>query len=251
MPSQHVLLRAFLIAALVAAGGTSIFHLAVTERSIDRAIQLEEAAQRREIDASGGAAERVEPIFSRRVQTFGLPLGLLLYAIGVGAVFTGTYSLVAAHIGGDVRRRVLLFGAGVVVSVVLVPFSKFPANPPGVGDPGTLARRQLLYIACVLLSVAGLFLAARIHARLRSLGSARAKLAAAAFYVVWVGILLVLLPGRTDPVNTPTRLLWEFRLSSLGGDLLFWLLFIATFAVSLRRYDHTTTGLVESMSRGG
>jgi hypothetical protein len=113
---------------------------------------------------------------------------------------------------------------------------KYPANPPGVGDPATLGRRQLLFIGCVLLSIAGFLLAARVWVWLRSRTGVAASLAGATvFFLAWTGLLFLLLPGRSDPVHTPTRLLWEFRTASLAGQLVFWAVFGALFAAGIER----------------
>jgi Probable cobalt transporter subunit (CbtA) len=235
-PDGRRLIEALVIAGVVAALLAGAFHLAVSERFVDRAIALEEAARERELAGAAGAGD--EPVFSRRTQKFGLVIGGLLYGLAAGMVFAGAYALLARRLPGRSRRaQIAVLAGAVVVAVVLVPFLKYPSNPPGVGDPETLTRRQLLFVGCVLLSVAGAWLAARGTAALRSRGwSAPAAVAAGiVFYMVWAGVLVLALPDRGDPVSTPTRLLWQFRAASLGGQLIYWLVFAAVFAIVLDR----------------
>jgi hypothetical protein len=231
------LLRAFLVAALVAGLVTAAFHLVVSERYVDRAIAIEEQVAERDHGAGNATAERHEDLFSRETQKSGLVAGALLYALAAGAVFAGVYALVAPRLPGRRPRSVVLrLGGATLLGVVLVTFLKYPATPPGVGDPGTLARRQLLYVGCLLLSVAGLWLAVRSGRLLRGrYGDRAGRAAGAVFFVAWVAAILLLLPNRTDPVNTPATLLWQFRAASLGGQILFWILFSALFAVLLER----------------
>jgi predicted cobalt transporter CbtA len=40
---------------------------------------------------------------------------------------------------------------------------------------------------------------------------------------VAVGILFLVLPAAPDPGGFPSGLLWDFRLSSLGTQLVFWM----------------------------
>ena len=40
--------------------------------------------------------------------------------------------------------------------------------------------------------------------------------------VVAVGVLFLVLPAAPDPGEFPAGLLWDFRLSSLGTQLVFW-----------------------------
>src|SRR6266540_3810611 len=57
-------------------------------------------------------------------------------------------------------RRGLLAGlvAGLAAvafaSAWLVPFLKYPSNPPGVGEASTISQRTRLYLAMVALSIA-------------------------------------------------------------------------------------------------
>jgi MFS family permease len=165
----RTLVRAVVVAALVATLFAAAFHLTVSERFVDRTIRLEEQAEAEHLEAEGAAPEHHEPVFSRRTQKAGLLVGLVVYGLGAGAVFAGVYALLGQHLPGRSQRaRVYLFGGITVFSAVLIPFLKYPSNPPGVGDPGTLTQRQLLYIGCLLLSVAGVWIAARVWMRLKA-----------------------------------------------------------------------------------
>jgi hypothetical protein len=239
MALQSRLLRAFVVAALVAGIVTAAFHLTVSERYVDRAIALEEHAHEQELHATGATVDHHEEVFSRRTQKAGLLVGTLVYAIAAGAIVAGLFALLADRLPGRTRReRAALFVGAALVTGVVVPFLKYPANPPGVGDPDTLARRQLLFAGLALLSIAGLWLAARLDSALRRRTGAGLALAGAAmFFIVWTAAVLLLLPGRTDPVHTPPRLLWEFRAASLAGQLIFWGVFGVLFARSLGRAE--------------
>ena len=237
MPAGGPLVRALVVAGVVAGIVAGAFHLTVREPLVDRAIALEEAAHARELDATGATDERHEAVFSRRTQKAGLLAGMLLYSLAAGAVFAGAFAVLAPQLPGQTRRaQTFMLAAATVVAVVLVPFLKYPANPPGVGDPGTLAGRQLLYVGCILLSIAGLGVSARVFRRLRPRWSVAVAIAGSALcFIVWSAALLLLLPARTDDATTPTRLLWQFRVAALGGQLLFWVLFGCLFAVLLER----------------
>jgi hypothetical protein len=231
------------VGAVVATLFAGAFHLTVSERFVDRAIRLEEQAEAEHVEAEGAAQEHHEPVFSRRTQKAGLLVGLLVYGLGAGAIFAGAYALWGQRLPGrSPRARILLFGGIAVFSAVLVPFLKYPSNPPGVGDPGTLTQRQLLYIGCLLLSVAGVWIAARVFVRLRSRTSpVVAAAGAAAVLAVWLMVLFLVLPDRTDPVNTPATLLLQFRASSLAGQLIFWAAFVVFFAEVVQRSAEPTT----------
>jgi hypothetical protein len=233
----RTLVRAVVVAAFVAALFAAAFHLTVSERFVDRAIRLEEQAEAEHLETEGAAHEHHEPVFSRRTQKAGLLVGLLVYGLGAGAIFAGVYALWGQNLPGhSPRTRILLFGGIAVFSAVLIPFLKCPSNPPGVGDPGTLTQRQLLYVGCLLLSIAGTWITARVFMRLRARTTlVVATAGSAAVLAVWLLAQFLVLPERTDPVNTPETLLLQFRASSLAGQLIFWGTFVAFFAETAQR----------------
>ncbi len=242
IPDGAALVRATLLAGAVAGLVLGAFHLTVSEPVVDRAITLEQVRHDQELAATGATEEHHEDVFSRRTQEAGLLVGALIYSLAAGAIFAGAFALLAPRLPGSTRRaQVTFLVAAAVVTVVLVPFLKYPANPPGVGDPGTLASRQLLYLACILLGIAGIGVSVQTFGRVRRHASTGVAVATAAvLFTGWVAVLLILLPARTDPVSIPSRLLWEFRLAALAGHLLFWVLFGGLFATLLARGEQAS-----------
>jgi predicted cobalt transporter CbtA len=108
--------------------------------------------------------------------------------------------------------------------VFLLPFLKYPANPPAVGDPDTIGRRTALYLLAVAWSVVATWGGWRAWRALRARGTP-VHTAAPATLAVWVGLAaagLVALPTNPDPVNAPATLIWQFRLATLAGAATFW-----------------------------
>ena len=48
-------------------------------------------------------------------------------------------------------------------SLYLVPFIKYPANPPSVGDPDTITKRTALYLIMILISLLAAIAAVRLR----------------------------------------------------------------------------------------
>lgn len=162
MHTFKTIVQAVLLAGIGAGLAAGIFGLLVTERSIDRAIELEDQRHQSAVLRGEESDEGHEEVFSRRTQKAGLLLGDLLYGLGAGAVFGGVYAFAATRSSAANGRLVWSLGGAAFVAVVLIPFLKYPPNPPGVGDPETLFRRQLLFVGCLLLAVAGLWAAVRL-----------------------------------------------------------------------------------------
>ncbi|MDQ1394758.1 MAG: hypothetical protein QOG64_17, partial [Acidimicrobiaceae bacterium] len=139
-----------------------------------------------------------------------------------GVVFAAVRHRLATRTDG--RRSLFLAAAG-FVAVSLVPFVKYPANPPSVGDPDTITRRTLLYLVILAWSVIGTWAAWRLARWLRDerqLPEERwVPLAAIAFAVI-IGAGLAGLPGSPDKVAAPATLIWRFRLAVAGGSAVFW-----------------------------
>jgi hypothetical protein len=212
------------VAGLLAGAAASLFHGILTEPVIDRAIAAEAA---RAAAQPGHHGE--EPVVSRRGQKIGLVAGLLLY----GAIWGLLVGLVLATQrwtppGWSLARQGALLAALIGWSVAVFPFLKYPANPPGVGEAGSIAHRQALYVGFIALALLGLALAAVLR---RRTGRWRP---AAGFYVIWAVALYVLMPPNPDPVALSEAIVRPFRALSLAGLVLFWGALAAGLAVLAR-----------------
>ncbi|MFC9793419.1 CbtA family protein [Streptomyces sp. NPDC127584] len=237
-----------MLAGLIA--GLLAFAVAyvVGEPPVNGSIAVEEAQAAREADAATGAhaghggtgaaeaAEEEEEAVSRPVQsTFGLATGVLVYGVALGGIAALAFSFALGRIGRfSPRATAALTAAAAFTTVYLVPFLKYPATPPAVGNPDTIGKRTTLFFLMILLSVL-LGLAAVIAGRRLAprLGNWNATLAAAAGFVVVTGVAFVLLPANDDAVAAgfPAALLWEFRLASLAVQAVLWTVFGVVFGV--------------------
>ena len=127
------------------------------------------------------------------------------------------------------------------VVVILVPFLKYPSNPPASSDDDTIGMRTGTYVLMVLLSVvvavAAVWVGRRLVARL---GAWNGVLVAVLGYAVVVGVVAALLPTVAEtPQDFPAVVLYDFRLSTLGIHVVLWavigLLFGALVDGSARR----------------
>ncbi|MBI4487916.1 MAG: CbtA family protein [Deltaproteobacteria bacterium] len=207
-------MKSALLAGLVAGGAASGFHFFLTEPLIDRAIEIEKGLGQ----AQGEALK--EPVVSRPAQKAGLVLGLLLYG-GAWGLLLG----VVLHLSRDLfppwsdSRCGLTLAAVLGWSAAVFPFLKYPANPPGVGDPETIGYRQLLFLSFLALSVIG----TALFFRLLSFPSLRRNwIWPVLGYILYLVLIYLLLPGNPDAVEMPPDIVWNFRVLSLTGLLLFW-----------------------------
>jgi hypothetical protein len=213
--------RIFLVRGLLVglAAGVVAFIVAhfFGEPSVAAAIALEQAGQP---PGSGG-----HELVSRSVQsTFGLLVALLGFGAAIGGLFGVVFAVAQGRLGGIGSRTTSgLIALVAFVTIYLVPFIKYPANPPSVGNPETIGRRTQLYFTMMVLSVVGaaaaVWLARAIH---RFSGWDRA-LSGVGIYLSLMMIAMAILP----PVNEvgadfPAVTLWGFRTGSLLIQLSVW-----------------------------
>jgi predicted cobalt transporter CbtA len=221
---RTIVVAALLVGVLAGLVG-AVFHSVATEPRIDDAIALEEAAAEAAgtADAAGDEDED-EVVVSRRDQR---GAGLYLAYALTGAVF-GLFLAVASMTlrttTGGPFGRVVTSGLVLAASITVAPWLKYPPNPPAVGDPATVGERERLYVLCIVLAALLLAGVARLSGRLRAAGWPDDRRVAALVGVglVAFGLLFVLLPTSPVTIGVPANLLWQFRLSSLAGNLLMW-----------------------------
>ncbi len=198
---KKLILRGALAGAI--AGVLSfIFARIFAEPHISAAIDYEggrDAAQEALDKAAGQGAPGAEAeLFSRAVQAnVGIGLGIVLFGVAMGVLFAVVYSVCLGRVD-VVRARTLslMVAAAGFLAVYLVPFLKYPANPPAVGREETIRTRSDLYLlmllASVVFAIGAVLLGRALQARL---GTWNAVLVAGAVYAVAVGVVMAVLPS--------------------------------------------------------
>lgn len=237
--------RRGLVLGVLAGLLAGLFAYVVGEPLVQDAIDIEEQQAAAHAGLTFVPAHISDVVVSRDAQRGGLFLGNALYGVAMGTVFGVVFLLVR----GRGRPRTdwalaTLIASCAFVALVLVPFVKYPANPPAVGDPRTIGERTLLYL--VLLVGAALAILAAVRAgRTAERGGAepwRRPLAMLLTFAGVVGVLLVGLPGVDEvPEGFPASLLWEFRLSSLGTQAIFWSTLGVGFGIASDRAARAAT----------
>jgi predicted cobalt transporter CbtA len=231
-----------LLAGLVA----GVFAFAVGEPRVDDAIALEKAAATHEHETSThghgtsthehegasepeGAHEHGEEV-GRGTQKAGLFLATGLYGLAVGGVFALVFAGLRGRVGPRSDAGLALATAGTAfAAVIVVPFLKYPANPPAVGDPETINTRTVLYLAMIGVGLLSTAIAVTTARSVRGGPWARWPAAVLAF-IAPVVVASLLLPGVDEvPDGFPATLLWQFRVTSLGTQLVFWASFGTLF----------------------
>ncbi len=226
------IIKAALLAGLAAGLVVAAVQFVWSEPVIDRAIVLEE--QLHAVDnARANAAQPPQetPVVDRPTQKKGLFLGYTIYGLAWGLLFGAAYAIAQPHLSVNSRlaKGVLLAGVS-FWAVGLLPFLKYPANPPGVGDPETIDFRQHIYLGMLVGGIAVVALGLAVH---RALLARRGRWTAVGVALGAVALgsaaLYAALPSNPDVVHMPAGLVADFRMHSLAGLALFWLVLGGVF----------------------
>ena len=106
----------------------------------------------------------------------------------------------------------------------MIPFLKYPANPPAVGSPETLGNRTALFLIMIAISLMAVMLAIGLARRLLArFGPGISAAIGGVAFMAAVALAYLLLPDVGEvPAQFSADALWRFRAASLGMQLLMW-----------------------------
>jgi hypothetical protein len=256
-----------------------VFARIFAEPIIQRAIDYEGArdeAQHALDHAAGMTMDEGDhaEVFTRTIQAnVGIGFGMLLFGIAMGALFAAIYCVVYGRFTTLRPGTLALLLAGAMFfTLYLVPFLKYPANPPSIGHGETIGVRTGLYLTMVVASVLAFTLAVWLAKRLQErFGSYSATMLSGAAFIVVIAIVMLLLPSLGHlsanaeygnfATETPQPLLdpqgkiviagfsaddlYMFRLYSVGAQLILW----ATIGLGFAPMANKLLGGAESTDR--
>ena len=214
----------FISIVLISGGLAGLVHgtinFAIVEPYLDQAIGLENES----LFASGEAEDTLEfwaEYESYRIwQKSGQVLAGVILGLAMGSLFGIVYALSRNSLPGknDVTKSVIL--AGIMwLTIYIIPFLKYPANPPTVGDGETVMLRAILYVSFIALSGIGVVIFYKLSQKLQN----NKKYFGLFGYVIFIIILFLVMPENPDEVTAPMNLVNEFRFMSVLGVSSFWL----------------------------
>lgn len=216
----------FLVIVLVSGFSAGIIqglvNLVVVEPYLDWAIGIEN----QNLFASGKAQDT--PQFWEEFGTYriwqkqGEVIAGGVLGLSIGALF-GLVFVYSRHVlpsQNHVKKALVL--AGIMwFTIFLIPFLKYPANPPTVGDPDTIILRTSLYVAFVAMSGLGAFGFSRIYKKIKNPSR---KIIVILGYAIYISMLFIVMPENPDEIIAPADLLTGFRIASASTVTVFWAL---------------------------
>ena len=146
-----------------------VANLAIVEPFLDTAIGIEN----QNLFASGEEKDTpefwVEYDAYRDWQKGGQVLAGAILGTSMGGLFGIVYVLSrnALPQGNDLKKSFTL-AAIMWLTIYIIPFLKYPANPPTVGDPETVVLRSILFLSLIAISGFGAVAFYQVYKRLQS-----------------------------------------------------------------------------------
>jgi predicted cobalt transporter CbtA len=138
----------------------------------------------------------------------------------IGALFgiVFAYSRNALPGSNNVKKALVLAGL-MWLTLYVIPFLKYPANPPTVGDPETIVLREVLYIAFIAISGLGAIGFYQLYKRLQK----HKKYVVFIGYAAFISVVFAVMPSNPDAVTAPMDLVNGFRTMSFIAVSIFWI----------------------------
>ncbi|AJW70861.1 CbtA family protein [Nitrosopumilus adriaticus] len=214
----------FIIIVLISGAFAGFIHgtvnFAIVEPYLDQAIGIENQ------NLFDSGEEEDTPDFwieyegYRAWQKSGQILAGVILGTSVGALFGIVFALSRNSLPGsnDIKKALVL--AGVMwFTLYIIPFLKYPANPPTVGDGETVVLRAILYLSFIAISGFGAVAFYKISKKLQN----KKKLVSLVGYAVFISTVFFVMPDNPDEITAPMNLVNEFRLMSVLGVTSFWI----------------------------
>lgn len=203
----RVILRGALSGAIAGILGF-VFAKIFAEPIINKAIAYESGRDDILAPLNKAAGRAVAPdgpeIFSRTIQsTIGIATGIIAFSAAMGALVSVAYLVMHGRFNVRPRNLVWMIAGFGFLGVYLLPFVKYPANPPAIGHSFTIHTRGPLYLAMVASSLLLLGLAVYLAYKLAPrLGVVPAVVVSAMAFLAVYGVLIGLLPSLGNlPAN--------------------------------------------------
>jgi hypothetical protein len=194
-----------------------LVNLVIVEPYLDTAIGIEN----QNLFASGEEEDTPEfwaNYYSYRVWQKG---GQLLAGAILGTSLGTLFGIVFAYSknalpGKSMIKKALVLSLIMWATLYVIPFAKYPANPPTVGDPETIILRQSLYLAFMAISGLGALGFYQVYKKVN-----KKAIAFAGYGIMMISVFFVM-PPNPDPVQIDSGLLTGFRITSMIGMSVFW-----------------------------
>ena len=227
----------FIVIVLVSGFVAGVIHgtvnLVIVEPYLDEAIEIEN----QNLFATGLAEDTpqfwAEYSSYRDWQKSGQLLAGGILGMSIGALFGIVFAYSRNSLPkGHTLKKTFVLAAIMWLTIFIIPFLKYPANPPTVGDVDTVVLRSILYLSFIAISgfsAVGFFI---LYKKLQN----KKKGLAFIGYAVFITTVFFIMPVNSDEVKAPMDLVNSFRIMSVIAVTTFWIAEAIIFGMLWQKY---------------
>jgi len=157
----------------------------------------------------------------------------VILGTSIGALFGIIFALSRNSLPGNNNIKKALILAGIMwLTIYFIPFLKYPANPPTVGEADTVVLRGILYLSIIAISgfaALGFF---KLSKKLKN----QKKFVALFGYVIFMSVVFITMPENPDEITAPMDLVNEFRMMSILAVSAYWIVLGIILGVLWNRF---------------
>tara|TARA_B110000014_G_C20078148_1_gene563008 strand:+ start:82 stop:801 length:720 start_codon:yes stop_codon:yes gene_type:complete len=194
-------------------------NLAIVEPYLDDAINIENQSMFATGEEDNTPVFWVEYYEYRSWQKGGEVIAGAILGMSIGALFGIVYALSKNSLPSRNNFGKTLILAGLMwFTLFVIPFLKYPANPPTVGDGETVILRGVLYLAFIAISgltAVGFY---QIFKKLKG----QKRILAFVGYGIFISVIFLVMPENPDKITAPMELVNGFRAMAFLSSSVFW-----------------------------
>jgi len=231
-----------LVSGIIAGEILAGINLFVVEPSTDKAINFETQK-----DIAKGEKVDFGALNSYRIwQKSGTFAAGAFIGMAYGGLLGITYIFVRKYLPfSDDRKKAILLVGLMYLAIYLVPFSKYPPNPPAVGNPDTISLRQHLYTTYQMTSVIVAVAMGVIFFKFRRVN--KISYIVPALYLISIATMYLTWPPNPDKIEIPMSVVNTFRILTGVTMAIFFALIGIIFGLLWNKYRPDETSKITTM----
>ena len=214
----------FVIIVLVSGSFAGLIYgglnLVLVEPFLDEATNIENQSLFESGEESDSQEFWVEYYSYRSWQKGGQILAATILGTSFGALFGIVFAYSRKSLPSENNLRKTLVLAGIMWLVLFtIPFLKYPANPPTVGDGETVMLRGILYLSFIAISGFAALCFYQMYKKLKP----EKRVFSFIGYAIFISVVFFLMPDNPDKITASMELVNGFRAFSFLTTSIFWL----------------------------
>jgi len=211
------------IAGLILAG----MNMLIVEPLIDKAIEIETSNAMN----SGENVDMDEHILTRTWQKSGSFIAGALLGGAFGSVLGIVYLFIykTVSVSND-RKNAILLSLVMCAVLFVIPFLKYPGNPPAVGNPETIYYRETLYVGFLAVSSITALGVGILYYKLKDKYD-HLNIVVPLVYFGIIGLAFIVFPSNPDGISISMDLVNSFRIATGVTMVLFWAILGISFGL--------------------